>query len=98
LLGMEKFVLKPGLLSAGSSVAQWLQQNGCDWIKSPNQQPKGSADAAGARHHGDFSTDQAVLLATIARIAGQSAAAGSIRMLAPSASEAQSTRNALQLK
>lgn len=98
LLGMEKFVSKPDSLSAGSSVAQWLQQNGCDWIKSPNQQAKGSADSAGARHHGDFSTDEAVLLATIARIAGQGTADGSVRMLALSTSEVQSTKKALQLQ
>jgi len=98
LLGMEKFVSKPGSLSAGSSVAQWLQQSGCGWIKSPNRQTKGSADAAGARHHGDFSTDQAVLLATIARIADLGPASGSIRILAPSASEVRSTRRALQLR
>jgi hypothetical protein len=98
LLGMEKFVSKPDSLSAGSSIAQWLQQSGYDWIKSPNQEPKGSDDAAGARHHGDFSTDEAVLLATIARIAGQGTADGNVRMLALSTSEVQSTKKALQLK
>lgn len=98
LLGIEKFVSKPGLLSSASSVAQWLQQNACDWVKSPNQQPKGSENAAGARHHGDFSTDEAVLLATIARIADQGTTTGGIRMLAPSTSEVQATRRALQLK
>jgi hypothetical protein len=97
LLGMEKFISKPSLLGDGFSIAQWLQQSGCDWIKSPNQQPIGSADAAGARHHGDFSTDQAVLLATIARIGGQSTAPGSIKAIAPSASDVQSTRRAILL-
>jgi len=38
-----------------------------------------------------------VLLATIARIANQASASGAVRYLPPSASEAQATRNALQL-
>jgi hypothetical protein len=84
LLGIEKFISKPGLLRSGSSIAQWLKQNGFDWIKSPNQQPMGSADAATARHHGDFSSDQAVLLATIARIANEGRALGSIKVRASS--------------
>ena len=73
LLGMDHFVSKSNGLQVGeasTSIASWLQQNGCDWVKSPNGQPAGSPDAATAKHHGDFSADQAVLLATIARIAG----------------------------
>lgn len=84
LLGMEKFVSKQGALGPGSSVAQWLQQNGCDWIKSPNQQPMGTSSAAGARHHGDFSNDEAVLLATVARIANQYKVDETVRRLAAS--------------
>jgi hypothetical protein len=75
LLGMDHFVSKPGGLQAGrnaTSIADWLRQNGCDWVKSPNTLPKGDPSAAGAKHHGDFSTDEAVLLGTIARIAGTS--------------------------
>ncbi len=94
LLGMEKFISKPDSLAAGSSVAQWLQQNGCDWVKSPNQQPEGAIDAAGARHHGDFSTDTAVLLATIARIANAGSTNPNLGKMEPSVSEAQATRNA----
>lgn len=73
LLGMDHFISKPGGLQAGgnsTSIAQWLQQNDGDWVKSPNTLPKGDPSAAAAKHHGDFSTDEAVLLATIARIAG----------------------------
>lgn len=102
LLGMAKFISKAGLLAGGSSIEQWLQQNGGDWVKSPNQEPIGSANAAGARHHGDFSTDQAVLLATIARIAGQGAAPANIaptnmKMIVPPAPDPQSTRRAIQM-
>ena len=71
LLGMEHFVSKDALMSGTpTSIAQWLSQHGADWVKSPNENPKGSKDAATAKHHGDFSTDEAVLLATIARVAG----------------------------
>jgi Papain family cysteine protease len=98
LLGMEKFITQPSLLAGGSSIEQWLQQSGSEWIKSPNQQPPGSAYAAGARHHGDFSTDHAVLLATIARIAGKDAALGNIRTIGLSGSDVQSTKRAIQLQ
>jgi len=71
LLGMDHFISKNGVLSGtATSIAQWMSQHGCDWVKSPNGNPKGSKDAAAAKHHGDFSTDEAVLLATIARVAG----------------------------
>jgi hypothetical protein len=71
LLGMDHFVSKNGAMNGtAASIAQWLSQHGCDWVKSPNANPKGSKDAAAAKHHGDFSTDEAVLLATIARVAG----------------------------
>jgi hypothetical protein len=71
LLGMQHFVSGEGMLTvdgASTSVAEWMAQNGCDWVLSPNQEPMGSPNAATAKHHGDFSTDPAVLRATIARI------------------------------
>ena len=74
LLGMAHFVSKPGSFQSNSSpvsVQDWLTQNGCDWVLSPNQEREGSPNAATAKHHGDFSSDHPVLLATIARIAGQ---------------------------
>jgi Papain family cysteine protease len=74
LLGMAHFVSKPGSFQSNGnaiSVQNWLSLNGCDWVLSPNQQPEGSPNAATAKHHGDFSSDHPVLLATIARIAGQ---------------------------
>ena len=73
LLGMEKFIkstkVDPG---NGQSVTieQWLQDKKFDWIKSPNNEPECSKDAAQARHHGDFSTDRYVLEATLVRITG----------------------------
>ncbi|HTJ87584.1 MAG TPA: C1 family peptidase [Terriglobales bacterium] len=71
LLGMDNFVSKNGVMSGtATAIAQWLSLHGADWIKSPNENPKGSRNAATAKHHGDFSTDEAVLLATIARVAG----------------------------
>jgi hypothetical protein len=71
LLGMDHFVTKNSVMSGtATSIAQWLSQHGADWVQSPNDNPKGSKDAATAKHHGDFSTDEAVLLATIARVAG----------------------------
>jgi hypothetical protein len=71
LLGMDHFVSESGVMSGtATSIAQWLSQHGCDWVKSPNGKDIGSNDAANAKHHGDFSTDEAVLLATIARVAG----------------------------
>jgi hypothetical protein len=86
ILGMEHFISKSSILTVNGkamSIAQWLTQNGCDWVKSPNQEPLGSPNAASAKHHGDFSSDEAVLLATIARIAGAESAKGfSVPMIA----------------
>jgi len=71
VLGMDHFVSKDGAMSATAPpIAQWLSQHGCAWVKSPNGKDPGLNDAANAKHHGDFSTDEAVLLATIARVAG----------------------------
>jgi hypothetical protein len=71
LLGMDHFVSESGVMSGtATSIAQWMSQHGCDWVKSPNGKDIGSNDAANTKHHGDFSTDEAVLLATIARVAG----------------------------
>jgi len=73
LLGMEKFIRKTQI-NAGNgqsvTVQQWLQAKGFDWIKSPNNEPEGSKNAAQARHHGDFSTDRYALEAALVRITG----------------------------
>jgi hypothetical protein len=71
LLGMEHFISKENVLTVNkvqTSVEDFLKANGCDWVKSPNPGKLGSRNAANAKHHGDFSTDDYVLLATIARI------------------------------
>jgi len=76
LLGMQHFVSKDDTLAvdgASTSVGQWLGENDCDWVLSPNREPLGSPNAATAKHHGDFSSDPSVLLATIARIGGTQA-------------------------
>src|SRR5438034_3048303 len=86
LLGMEHFVSNSSGLQVGgasTSIASWLQQNGCDWVKSPNGQPAGSPDAATAKHHGDFSADQALFIATIAKMEGTPALLARVNATGP---------------
>src|SRR5439155_15051090 len=45
-----------------------------DWVRSPNDKPIGSPDASRSTAHGGFDDDPATLRATLARIAGRSAA------------------------
>lgn len=67
LLGMETHV------RAARSLQRLLRQTNGSWVLSPNTAPRGSAEAARARHHGDFDDDAATLEATLARILGRRA-------------------------
>lgn len=83
LLGMERFIETAKIDTGGgrqSTIAQWMSNSGNDWIKSPNNQPEGSKNAAQARHHGDFSTDKYTLAATLARIAGVPSVVSSVSL------------------
>lgn len=73
LLGMEKFITKTTVNNGNGqqvTIQRWLTGKNFDWIKSPNNEPEGSKNAAQARHHGDFSTDRYALKAALARITG----------------------------
>lgn len=67
ILGMEKHV------RASQSLRRLLRAPNAAWVLSPNTAPLGSAQAARARHHGDFDDDEATLKATLARILGRRA-------------------------
>ncbi|WP_219061851.1 C1 family peptidase [Pseudomonas sp. UMAB-08] len=66
ILGMESFIRSEPALSG-------LFQSGtnADWVRAPNDLPKGNQSASQARHHGDFDNDEATVRATLARILGQ---------------------------
>jgi len=66
ILGMESFIRSEPALSE-------LFQSGtnADWVRAPNDLPKGNQSASQARHHGDFDNDEATVRATLARILGQ---------------------------
>lgn len=65
ILGVEKFIRSEpelnGLFQAGSNA---------DWVRAPNDLPKGNQNASHAWHHGDFDNDEATVRATLARILG----------------------------
>jgi hypothetical protein len=66
ILGMAKFIGSEadlsGLFQPGSNA---------DWVRAPNDLPRGNQNASLARHHGDFDNDEATVRATLARILGQ---------------------------
>jgi hypothetical protein len=59
---MQKFINKDSALRA------LFEQQGADWITSPNAEPEGTKGASRSRSHGDFDDDQPTLQATLARI------------------------------
>jgi len=83
ILGMEKFVRGDAAISGlfGGARAQW--------IRSPNDAPVGSPSGARARSHGDFDDDRATVEATLLRIVGPGAEAGSVRFGHTAAAQAQ---------
>ena len=70
ILGMQKCV------NDDASVKSIFKQKKADWIRSPNTNPVGSANASQSMHHGDFDDDEATVKATLARILGKSSAKG----------------------
>lgn len=65
LLGMQR------ALERDANVKRLLQEQRLEWVRSPNQDPIGSADGARSSHHGDFDDDEATVRATLARVLGR---------------------------
>ena len=65
IMGMEKFISSDPELAA---LFGRKGQPGVDWVRSPNTEAVGSANAARSTHHGDFDDDDATVRSTLARI------------------------------
>ena len=50
------------------SLQKLLSSERSNWIRSPNNQAAGSAQASGSKQHGAFDDDNATVAATLARI------------------------------
>jgi hypothetical protein len=70
ILGMQKCV------DDDAAINSIFKPKKADWIRSPNTNPMGSADASQSMHHGDFDDDEATVKATLARILGKARAKG----------------------
>jgi hypothetical protein len=76
ILGMEHFLFadptfkldRKAVLHENPSRVALCGLKNAEWVRSPNGLPEGAADAAHARHHGDFDDDKATVRATLARI------------------------------
>lgn len=73
ILGMEKFVRADAAIMGLFGTAK------AHWVRSPNDAPAGSPDAARARAHGDFDDDRATVEATLQRILGGAVSAGAVQ-------------------
>ncbi|HZE76375.1 MAG TPA: C1 family peptidase [Gemmatimonadales bacterium] len=69
LLGMEK------ALERDAVIRRLLKAKRFEWVRSPNAEALGSADAARSAHHGAFDDDEATVRATLARVLGRDQAA-----------------------
>ena len=65
ILGMEKFIRADRELS---TLFGKKSPSPVSWVRSPNTEPVGSADASRSTHHGDFDDDDATVRSTLARI------------------------------
>lgn len=72
IFGMKKFI------EADKELTALFRTEAAKLVLSPNDSPT-PANAATARHHGDFDNDKATIIATLQRITGEKSAAGRYR-------------------
>ena len=92
ILGMQKFIVQD------REIADLFKQKKADWVLSPNGRPDGSIDHATSTAHGGFDDDKATVVATLARVLGQSSIAAQPIKFQPSAASMRDLRVGLQEK
>ncbi len=80
LLGMQKYV------EQDAELAQFFAGGQADWVVAPNNEPAGQPTASRAAAHDQFDDDAVTVAATLARILGQTPAAGEVKLVRSAAS------------
>jgi len=92
ILGMQKFIDKD------QELADLFKQKKADWVLSPNGRPDGAIDHATSTSHGGFDDDKATVVATLARMLGQTSIAAQPIKFQQSAASMRDQRAGLQEK